>query len=286
MYILLVIGKHALYIFDLVNDIRLAVIVNYFLAVSWFLYSLKVGVVVSVEYAAAAASMAGFAYLLNRYTDYHYDLIVDRGLGKMPRNAYLILAAVFLGIGIASVYGSAYHLIPILVGMVFGTIYSVKTLFALPLKNYFLIKNIIATGAKYTVSVGGALALSPVPISGILIASISMFCFYLIYELLWDIRDVESDRFGNVVTVPIVMGTWRTLQYCFFLWLSGFATLLFLVNYTPYFFIKFAVVLFFIVSLLRVQNVRWFHIMTYTHLVLNFTFVNHEVIKYLQSIFW
>lgn len=279
------IKSFSLVIFDTVNDLRLHVLLNYFLVVSWFLHSSGVDVQHSVEYALVAGCAAGFAYLLNRYTDYPYDLIVDKGLTKAPRIVYLLLSSLFLLAALLFSFKDVVYITPLFLGLVLGVFYSVKTFFKYPLKNYFLVKNIFASMSKYIVTFCGVIIFYQVSII-LLIKSLSMLAFHFIYELLWDIRDVKSDLAGKVSTVPLRFGKNITMGICFFVWLIVLLVQFPFVNHTDYFFLKYVIVLFFILSLLKVSNVRWFHVMTYVHLILTLTFINKEVVVYIKTLLY
>lgn len=269
-------------VFDLINDLRLHVLLNYLFVVSWFLYAAGVSVKNSVSYALFAMCIGGFAYLLNRYTDYSYDVIVDRGLKKAPRRMYLIFSGAFLFIGIFLCLQNTKYLIPVLIGIALGILYSVRTFFKYPIKNYFLIKNIFAAGSKYIGTMIGAALFVPMS-EAIFMRSISLFAFYIIYEILWDIRDMESDAAGKVSTIPLLIGKGDTLFLCGAVWLISLSFQFPAVRLTDHFFLKYIVVLFFILSLVKVRGVRWFHVMVYAHLLLNLVFVNDEIMRYLAS---
>lgn len=271
-------------IFDIVNDLRLHVLLNYLLAVSWFLYGSGLSVKNSVQCALFATCLGGFAYLLNRYTDYSYDLIADRRLKKVPRWLYLAFSGIFLFTGFYMCFQNTVYLIPLPIGIAFGILYSVKTFFKYPIKNYFLIKNIFAAGSKYIGTMIGVAVFIPIS-EGIFMRSISLFAFYMIYEILWDIRDMESDVTGKVSTIPLLIGKRDSLLLCGAIWFVSFSFQISAIHLTDHFFLKYAVVLFFILSLVKVRGVRWFHIMVYVHLLLNLFFVNDEVLQYLVLIF-
>ncbi len=282
-YVVRVLGI-AVDIFDIVNDLRLHVLFNYFLVVSWFLKSSGVDARDAVEYGLVGLSIAGTVYLLNRYADYRYDLVADAGLAKAPRQAYLVAAAVFFFSGIPYIFHNPVTIFPSIFGLTFGTLYSFKTFFRYPLKNYIISKNLIAAGSKYIGTFGGALIF--VPFSDLLLLrSISMFAFHLIYEILWDIRDIAADKVGKVSTIPLKFGKSTALLICLGIWLSSFGIQFGEVRHTEHFFAKYGVVLFFIVSLVWVRHPRWFHVMIYVHLVLNLAYVNEEVLRYAGALF-
>ena len=274
---------YTLVCFDLINDLRLHVIFNYFLVVSWFLYASGLSAPRAVSYAALMACLAGFSYLLNRYTDYSYDVIADRGLAKASPKLYLVLSASFFVCSLILVYLYPQYLYPIILGTCLGVFYSVKTIFKYPLKNYFITKNLFAAFSKYLGTMIGVLLVIPFS-EGLLIRSISMFAFHLIYEILWDIRDIESDKAGNVSTIPNRYGKTLALIICVLIWLISFQAQYFAVNHSEYFFIKYAVVLSIILSLIFVKTVRWYHVAIYIHIALSLTFINKEVILYIQSL--
>lgn len=274
------ISRAGLAVFDIVNDLRLHVLFNYFLVVSWFLRSSKVSIQDSVDYAFVALSMATFAYLLNRYADYHYDLIADAGLKKAPRSLYVVISLASLAAATLFLIQRPSHMLPLVVGLVFGVLYSVKTIFPLPLKNYWFTKNLLAVSSKYLVTFGGVLLFVPFT-ETLFIRSISMLVFYFIYEMLWDIRDMVADKVGRVTTIPILIGRKKTLLLCSFIGFSSLVLQVGVLNTTVYFYLKYIAVFFFIVSLIGVRHPRWFHAMTYVHLVLNLIFQsNDEIFHY------
>lgn len=271
-------------VFDIVNDLRLHVLFNYFLVVSWFLKSSGVSVRDSVEYGLTGLSIAGTVYLLNRYADHSYDLVADAGLAKAPRHIYPVVAGIFFVSGIPYILQNPITIFPSIFGLTFGTLYSFKTFFRYPLKNYLASKNLIAAGSKYIGTFGGAILF--VPFTDLLLfRSISMFAFHLIYEILWDIRDMAADKVGKVSTIPLKFGKSTALLICLSIWLVSLGLQLGEVKHTEHFFAKYLVVLFFIASLMWVRHPRWFHTMIYVHIVLNIMYVNDEILQYVGSLF-
>jgi 4-hydroxybenzoate polyprenyltransferase len=252
--------------------------------VSWFLYSSRISAEISVEYGLVAMCIGGFAYLLNRYTDYSYDVIVDKGLIKVPRRIYLLFSFFFLFIGLSLMIKNIVYIFPVFLGIVFGIFYSLKTFFRYPLKNYFVIKNIFASGSKYIGTMCGVLLFKPMTLV-LFFRSISMFAFHLIYEILWDIRDIKSDTVGKVATIPRFFGRDVALGVCFIIWSFSLFSQFIFIKQTDYFFIKYEIVLLFILSLVKIKDVRWFHVMIYFHIVLNLIFINKEVLIYISSKF-
>lgn len=278
------VSRVALDVFDIVNDLRLHVLFNYFLVVSWFLTASKIDVRDAVEYGLVGLSIAGTVYLLNRYTDHSYDLVADAGLAKAPRQIYLVVAGIFFVTGIPYIIQNPVTIFPSIFGLTFGTLYSFKTFFRYPLKNYIVSKNLIAAGSKYIGTFGGALIF--VPFTDLLLfRSISMFAFHLIYEILWDIRDVAADKVGKVSTIPLKFGKSTAIFICVCIWLISLGLQLGEVRHTEHFFAKYMVVLFFIASLLWVKHPRWFHVMIYVHIVLNLMYVNDEILQYMNTLF-
>ena len=268
--------------FDILNDLRLHVIFNYLLLVSWFLYGFKVSVESAVEYAFLSMCMLGAAYLYNRYTDYDYDVIADAGLAKVNRPVYLYFSAFFLAMGLTFWALNDVYPLPIFVGLIFGFVYSSKSFLKYPFKNYLIVKNITAVLPKCIVTFGGLLFFISYTDS-VFYKGISMVCFYLIYEILWDVRDIQADIVGKVKTLPNTIGKNWSLVVCLLIWVISLSSQYFFVNHTDYFYIKYVVVLSFIVSLFIVNKVRWYHLMTYTHMVLNLIFINNEVLLYIKS---
>jgi 4-hydroxybenzoate polyprenyltransferase len=273
--------RYVLIVFDIVNDLRLHVLLNYFLVVSWALLAWKVSVKNSVEYAVTVACIAGFAYILNRYTDYHYDLIVDKGLKKIKRSSYLFFASFFLIFGFYFITKNQHFLVPAVLGLMFGVFYSIRTIFAYPFKNYLIFKNIFASGSKYIITLLGISLFRTVDLP-LLFMTVPLFISFLIYEIIWDIRDIESDKVGNVKTIPRAVGKEWSLIICIIIMILNFVPQIFLFRQSNYFYITYELLLFFIISLLFVKNVRWFHIMVYAHIVLKLVFINKEVFTYIK----
>lgn len=271
--------------FDVINDLRLHVAAGHFLALSWFLTWLDIDPKNSVEYAFFSTSMLLSAYLLNRFTDYEYDLIADRGLAKAPRKIYLLLAAMFLVVGLSFAFSRWEYLVLALLGMVFGWFYSVPTFFRYPLKHYLVIKNLIAAGSKYVSAVGGALVFSDIPLPYLLVAGINFLFIHVIYEVLWDVRDMESDRQGKVRTIPNTYGKGAALSACVLLALLGFFIGALFRDMTDAFVWKYALTGAFIFLTYFVSLPRYFHSMIYANVALRFVFVNHEVVTYLRAFF-
>ncbi len=276
--------------FDLVNDIRLHVLLNYFLTVSWLLYAMHASAEGAVEFALVVTFLAGFAYLLNRYTDYHYDLVVDRGLKKFQRSTYLYLSFFFLFLSLLAFYYSSLPILSfslagtgLVIGILFGYVYSVRTFLPKPLKNYFIVKNLISTAAKSVAFIIGAVLLTLADLGTLAVVLISVFSVHLIYELLWDIRDINSDSVGNVDTVPTRFGKRVTLIACLGIWSASIIAMSLLSDPNERFFIKYLLILMFILLTFIISRPRFFHLMIYGHLVLNLFFVNEEVLLYLQG---
>lgn len=283
--------KSILNTFDLINDLRLHVLLNYFLTVSWLLYASHASAADSVEFAFIVTSLAGFAYLLNRYTDYPYDLIVDKGQKKCKRIVYLYLSFFFLFLTLFSFYQSvlpllSFYLVTTVLsaGIIFGYMYSVKTFFSFPLKNYFIIKNLTSVTAKCIAFILGAILLTPADPLSLATILLSVFSVHLIYELLWDIRDIESDKAGKVETLPTRFGKHATLIACLIVWLCSITAITFLGDPNSRFFIKYLLMLMFVLLTFFISRPRYFHLMIYAHLLLNLTFVNKEVVFYLHQL--
>lgn len=272
-------------VFDIVNDLRLHVLFNYFLVISWFLKASKVDARDAVEYGLVGLSIAGTVYLTNRYTDYSYDLVADAGLAKAPRRMYLVVAGMFFVTGIPYIIQNPITIFPSILGLMFGTLYSFKTFFRYPLKNYIVSKNLIAAGSKYIGKLGGALIFVPLT-DMLLLRSVSGFAFNLIYEILWDIRDMAADKVGKVSTIPLKFGKSTAILICLGIWLVSLSIQFGEVRHTEHFFAKYIVVLSLILSLLWVKRTRWFHVMIYVHIVMNLIYVNDEVLQYMGVLFW
>lgn len=278
------ISDTALDVFDIVNDLRFHVLFNYFLVVSWFLKSSGVNARDAVEYGLTGLSIAGTVYLLNRYTDYSYDLVADAGLAKAPRQVYLVVAGIYFVSGIPYIVQNPITVFPSIFGLAFGTLYSFKTFFRYPLKNYVVSKNLIAAGSKYIGKLGGVLIYVPLT-DTLLFRSVSGFAFNLIYEILWDIRDMAADKVGKVTTIPLKFGKSTAMLICFSIWLASFVIQFGEVQHTEHFFAKYMVVLFLMVSVLWVKHTRWFHVMIYVHIIMNLLYVNNEVLQYMELLF-
>lgn len=276
-------SRYFFYLFDIINDLRLHVLFNYFLVVSWSLLAWRVSVKNSVEYALTVACIAGFAYVLNRYTDYKYDLIVDKGLKKVRRSTYLFTAIFFLVLGAGLTLRNQSFLFPSFLGFLFGIFYSIKTVLVYPFKNYLFLKNIFASGSKYIITLLGISLFREIDLH-LLLMTIPLFVSFLIYEILWDIRDIESDRVGNVKTIPGVFGKEWALIICVVVMLLNFVPQVIFFNKSNYFYTTYELLLFFIISLLFVKNVRWFHVMVYAHILLRLIFINKEVFIYLKHL--
>lgn len=245
----------------------------------------------AVEFALVVTFLAGFAYLLNRYTDYHYDLVVDSGLKKFQRPTYLYLSFLFLFLSLLAFYYSSLPILSfplagsgLVIGILFGYVYSVRTFLPRPLKNYFIIKNLTSTVAKSVAFTIGAVILTLADLGTLAVVLISVFSVHLIYELLWDIRDIDSDRVGNVETLPTRFGKHVTLIACLVVWSASIIAMSLLGDPNERFFIKYLLILLFILLTFVISRPRFFHSMIYGHLILNLFFVNEEVLLYLRAL--
>lgn len=278
-------GKFFSTSFDLINDLRLHIGLSHFLALSWFLEWLDIDTRHSVEYAFFSMCLLMFAYLLNRYTDYEYDLVADRGLAKFPRKVYLVLAGIFLLIAIALCFTQKEYIALAFLAIAFGWFYSVPTFFRYALKHYFIVKNITAVGSKYTTAVAGAWVFSDISFPYLLLAGLNFFFIHLIYEILWDVRDIESDRVGRVKTIPNVWGKTVALLLCLVIAAVGFFFGWYIRDLSEAFIWKYSLTVAFVLLTFPIVLPRYFHAMIYGNLVLRFMFVNHEVVHYLRY-FW
>lgn len=271
--------------FDKFNDLRIHVAFNNFLFTSWFLYLCGVSAKISIICATITFFFILFTYLFNRFSDYDYDIFVDTYYKKFNKNTYFILSILSLNVGIFLIFFfketlrvSYFPVFVILFLMIFFAVtYSVKTFFKYPLKNYLVVKTLYNVSSKFFLVFLLALLFSPVSIQQLLIISIAGFCINLIVSTLWDIRDMRSDLIGKVRTVPLVIGKKKTLLLCGLIWLFSLILINFLGLTSSTFYIRYFILLFFIISIIKIERPRWFHIIIYAFISLNLLFSNHEL---------
>ena len=107
-----------------------------------------------------------------------------------------------------------YKVIIFAIGILSAVSYSKSLFLKFPLKNYLIVKNLMSAGSKYFVLIAGAFLLSPLSINVILATSLVGFLLNIVFTILWDVRDIEADKVGNVRTLPVVFGRGKTLLVC------------------------------------------------------------------------
>ena len=207
-------NKKTLYYYDKINDLRLNVLFLYSLIT--FLVSIQfLNTIKSLEISILSFFSLAFVYQYNRYTDYEYDQKAE-GLKKIKKNMYLVMSLGSLTISFFMSYFDLKYLNVTIFYLVMGVLYSSKTIFKKPIKNYLLLKNIFAAilvPALQIFIVFNYTTLHSYKI--IMLIFIPVFLLYLCYEVLWDIKDIESDKIGNVRTLPNTIGKERTIILIF-----------------------------------------------------------------------
>lgn len=177
------------------------------------------------------SSLMAFIYLFNKVTDHIEDSINVHGqpVALSARNPVLVVSIVCLVIPLAYLVVVPAYLPWYLTLAALGYFYSKPLPFTNPplrLKGVLIIKNI-------TAALGWA-----IPSSGIYSVIIpgytptdfwihfgALFCFSLMVELLWDVRDMEGDRVAGVHTVANTFGV-RVTRALAVVLLGGFLLLL------------------------------------------------------------
>ncbi len=276
-------------VFDVVNDLRIHIIFTSFLTYSWFLSIRSIGDTSEiVEYSILCAVMTGFAYLFNRYTDYSYDLVADKGLKKAPRVIYIWGTVLFLlfGVGMYLYFLKTYLLFPIVTMVIFGYIYSAPTIFKYPLKNYLITKPVFNVLPKTLLMVWGLYLFTGFPLLIILILCSNYVLTILIHSIVWDIRDINADIVGNVKTIPNVYGKEVAVILCLVLSFVSYEILhLIYGNVGVYTLWYYAIMLLYIFLSYFISTPRFFHAEVYFLIVLKLIFVNREVVDYFLNFF-
>lgn len=192
--------KKVLYYYDRINDLRVNVLFLYLTTVLMYTSS-RIEFYKSLEISFVVFLSASFAYIYNRYTDYDYDLYVDSKNTKFTnKKTYLLISFSFLLLSFSMSALDSRYLYLAFFGAAAGFLYSTKTLFDLPVKNYLLCKNIFAAGSKGIIMYLIFKLFTSLSDYKILLLSLSAFIIHFCYEMMWDIRDIESDKIGNVKT--------------------------------------------------------------------------------------
>jgi len=206
------------------------IIVKYRIYVSafFFLFAYKVF--------TKAAPNADFLPILISFGCWHYSLYIfnkvfdlkeDRisqpedALNDNEKNKVLIFSLLLLFAPLPILYFSHHPLLPYIVFMPVGLLYSIPlTKNGLRIKNILLVKNIYSALFCWSAPVIAMIYFYSETNLTIVQLSVGFIPFgitLLIFELLWDIRDMEGDRASNNITVPVRFGIKKTKLFCFLL---------------------------------------------------------------------
>lgn len=152
---------------------------------------------------------AGY-YIGNKYFDYKEDAISQAAEARRsPALAYAVTAMYILPL--PWILWLHLPLLPYLalIGVTLG--YSI-TVAGVRIKNLFLIKNLYAAGSWWmTIAVAVAFYTnSGMSFADALRYTYDIFLLLMVFELLWDIRDIEGDKAVGNMTVPVVLGITMT----------------------------------------------------------------------------
>lgn len=212
---------------------RLDIVLLYMTILFSYFYSYGISLSFPVFFPAlyALSVLVFVAYLGNRLYDYEGDKLRD--LYAVQKNDWWLIFLIVLTI-------SPYFMVkllgipvepyktPYMVGFLLVFFYSFP-LFGKRIKNFFILKNVYAAFVWY-LSIVFLLTLhfKIGTYSENFIEQLHLFLIFLVYEIVWDIKDTSSDRQTGVKTLPNTIGLWNTkIVIAALLFLS-----LFLVNFS------------------------------------------------------
>ncbi len=262
--------------FDRVNDMRINVILNYFLLVSFFVFKSQSQVSSEdrIAFAAIATAFVGFSYLFNRYTDYHYDIVVDGTEIKLARRTYLWISFGYFAVGSLLLLENPEYFPVLIIGAIFGIPYSVPTILKEPFKNYLFLKTIYSSGSKTAVIFYWLQCFTTSSLSESIAMSFIFFCSHTVFGILWDVRDIEADRVGHVRTIPNVYGVGAALTVATAANITGFLIDMSVFDTTVRDLAFFGLAGVLILLTEFVRHPRFFHTMIYCNIITKLFFVN------------
>ncbi len=164
---------------------------------SWF-------VLVSLVLLVAAS------YLYNKLYDYEGDTLTQ-SRGALKKNNLVLILVVFLAglpgaIAVLANQPIEPYITPYFIGILLGFFYSFP-IKGKRIKNFFLLKNLFAAFAWFiSIVFLLSLYLDVGNFTEIMFDQIYLFFLFLIYEIIWDIKDIEADKKMKVSTIPVRHG--------------------------------------------------------------------------------
>lgn len=158
------------------------------------------------------ANTAGIAiiYLYNKITDTKEDSILGITISEKNRKKLWVIIALLFALS-SSIYISLVSPIVVISGalmFILGALYS--GVFGMRAKKYFGVKNIIPPTLWYISFVVFGYVVYSLSLPLLLYIFYPVFFLSLMFEIIWDMPDEESDRHAGTKTLPVVLGFEKT----------------------------------------------------------------------------
>lgn len=158
------------------------------------------------------ANTAGIAiiYLYNKITDTKEDTVLGITISEKNRKILWILIGLLFALS-SSIYISLISPIVVISGalmFILGALYS--GVFGMRAKKYFIVKNITPPTLWYISFVVFGYVVYSLNLPLLLYIFYPVFFLSLMFEIIWDMPDMESDRHTGTKTLPVVIGFEKT----------------------------------------------------------------------------
>jgi len=167
----------------------------------------------------ALTALITAAYFFNNLYDFREDaersgeLILEKGKKQKKRKIashIVVFGIISIPLPVALILNHpipGFQVLVYFVGVALAFFYSYPVFNGKRLKNFFLLKNIIASFAWYfSITCLLTLYLDIGDFFSVAMAQSYLFYFFLAYEILWDIKDIDGDRKAAIQTIPLVHG--------------------------------------------------------------------------------
>ena len=194
-------------LFDTVNTYRLHVVAAYLILLLVQIQNFNHAVsTATLTVLGSFSSLLFGTYLINKYFDYDEDIVSQPNEAR--RSQKLLLASLGLIFAPAQIlFLLAIDPIPYLFFVPIAVLYCIP-FGGVKLKSILFLKNIYAAGSWWLSAIFIIVfytTYTGTPVTAAL-AMLPIFLIVMVFELLWDIRDMRGDAMVGTQTVPVVFG--------------------------------------------------------------------------------
>lgn len=189
---------------------------NFYFIINIFSKYKYINLYINVFIILANTLMLMSIYLLNKISDKKEDVVNNTNINLNNKKIISFYLFSFLFSFFVYINIDAYLVYFWLFFLFFGFFYSFPKKYRL--KSFFLIKNLIPAVSWY-LSFVILFKINDVALSFAYLFSnlYYLLLFFIIFEIFWDIPDMEGDRIANIKTIPTFFGFERTKIFLYFL---------------------------------------------------------------------